>query len=125
MNMDVGKFLRKYLRKTHRWLSLPFAGLVVTLFLARNTPYGPLAQQAQQVLLLVMAVTGLYLFLLPYWTKRNRGREEDRSRASLSGVRSPGQLLVRVASPDRAASQAVATAAGHGMGGPDAHAPTG
>jgi uncharacterized membrane protein YobD (UPF0266 family) len=73
--MDVGKFLRKYIRKTHRWLALPFAALVVTLLLARGTSFAPLAQQAQQVLLLVMALTGLYLFFLPWWTrwKRDRG----------------------------------------------------
>jgi hypothetical protein len=81
--MDVGKFLRKYLRKTHRWLALPFAALVLTLLLARNTPLGPLAQQAQQVLLLIMALTGLYLFLLPWWTrwkKKDRGGVGERHR---------------------------------------------
>ena len=78
--MDVGKFLRKYLRKTHRWLALPFAALIVTVLLARNSPFGSLVQQTEQVLLLIMALTGLYLFLLPWWTKWKRGRGGNEGR---------------------------------------------
>jgi uncharacterized membrane protein YobD (UPF0266 family) len=74
MDMDTGKFLRKYLRKTHRWLALPFAALIVVVLLTRDSSLGVGIQQAQQVLLLVMALTGLYLFLLPWWTKWKRGK---------------------------------------------------
>ena len=72
--MDIGKYLRKYLRKTHRWLALPFAALIVLVLATRDTSFGAAIQQTQQVLLLVMALTGLYLFLLPWWTKWRRGR---------------------------------------------------
>ncbi len=74
MDKDVGKFLRKYLRKTHRWLALPFAALIVAVLLTRGSSLGLAVQQTQQVLLLVMALTGLYLFLLPWWTRWKRGR---------------------------------------------------
>jgi len=83
MNQDVGRFLRKYLRKTHRWLALPFAALIVVVLLTRDSSLGLAVQQTQQVLLLVMALTGLYLFLLPWWTRWKRGRggvEESRTR---------------------------------------------
>ncbi len=72
--MDTGKFLRKYLRKAHRWLALPFAALIVVVLVTRGSPLGVGVQQAQQVLLLVMALTGLYLFLLPWWTRLKKGR---------------------------------------------------
>jgi len=72
--MDIGKFLRTYLRKTHRWLALPFAALIPVIVLLHDSPAGKAIQQSQQILLLVMAVTGVYLFLLPWWTKWKRGR---------------------------------------------------
>ena len=70
----MSKFLKKYVRKTHRWLALPFVVLILTAFLARNTPAGSLAQRAQQILMLTMAITGVYLFVLPWWTKWRRRR---------------------------------------------------
>jgi len=75
------RFLNKYVRKFHRWLALPFVILILTVALARNTPVGLTAQRAQQVLLLIMAITGLYLFVLPWWTKwrrRERNKRSDR-----------------------------------------------
>jgi len=51
---------------------LPFVILILTVALARNTPVFFTAQRAQQVLLLIMAITGLYLFVLPWWTKWRR-----------------------------------------------------
>jgi len=64
--------LNKYVRKFHRWLALPFVALILTVVLARDTPASSVAQRAQQVLMLTMAITGLYLFLLPWWTRWRR-----------------------------------------------------
>ena len=74
----MSKFLNKYVRKTHRWLALPFVALILTVFLARNSAAGSFAQRAQQILVLAMAITGLYLFFLPWWTKwiRNKRRNQ-------------------------------------------------
>jgi len=72
--MDIGKYLRKYLRKAHRWLALPFAALIIVVLATRGSSLGEGVQQAQQILLLIMALTGLYLFLLPWWTKLKKGR---------------------------------------------------
>jgi len=74
----MSKFLNKYVRKTHRWLALLTVALIITVLLARNTAVGFAAQQIQQVLMLIMALTGLYLFLLPWWTKwmRNKRRNQ-------------------------------------------------
>jgi hypothetical protein len=52
-------------RKIHRWLALPFVVLIIIAVLSRNTPTAFIAQRGQQVVLLTMAITGLYLFFLP------------------------------------------------------------
>lgn len=61
------------IRSLHRWVSIVFALTVVANFvaMARGTPpawitYAPLAPLA------VLAVTGLYLFVLPYLARRRR-----------------------------------------------------
>lgn len=60
-------------RQSHRWLSIIFTATVVTNFVARAIDstepsmwitYSPLPP------LFLMLITGLYLFLLPYITKR-------------------------------------------------------
>jgi len=64
-------------RKFHRWLALPFVALIITLLLTRDTSAGFAVQRAQQILMLVMALTGLYLFVLPWWTRwRRRERKK-------------------------------------------------
>jgi hypothetical protein len=57
-----------------RTLALPFVVLILTVFLERNSPVGSLAQQTQQILMLTMALTGLYPFLLPWWINWNRNK---------------------------------------------------
>lgn len=74
----MSRFLNKYVRKFHRWLALPFVVLLLTVLLARNTSAGSVTQRTQQILMLVMALTGLYLFLLPWWTKWARARRRNR-----------------------------------------------
>lgn len=67
-----------WLRQAHRWLSIAFtlAVIATTVALAQKEPvvwmsYLPLAPLA------LLAVTGLYLFALPYAARR-RGRREAR-----------------------------------------------
>lgn len=74
----MSKFLNKYVRKFHRWLALPFVVLIIALLLTRNTSVGFATQRAQQILMLMMAVTGLYLFVLPWWTKWRRRERKTR-----------------------------------------------
>ena len=63
-----------FIRKTHRWLSMAFTISVLITFIALNmkepvvwVSYVPLAPLA------LLFVSGLYLFVLPYLTKRRRG----------------------------------------------------
>jgi len=57
-------------------LGLPFVVLILTVSLACTYPVGFLAQRTKQILILTMAVTGLYLFLLPWWVNWNRNKKE-------------------------------------------------
>ncbi len=70
------------IRQTHRWLSIIFTATVIANFVAMalgNPPvwvvYSPLPP------LLLMLVTGLYMFVLPYVAKRRpaaRAQASDR-----------------------------------------------
>jgi uncharacterized membrane protein len=70
----MDKFLKKWVRKLHRWLVIPFVVLLLTVIIARGTPIGNAAQRIQVVFLLIMAITGSYLYLLPLWAKWKRGK---------------------------------------------------
>ncbi len=68
------KLLNKWLRQFHRWLVLPFIALLLTVLFTRGTELGNSAQRVQSVLMIIMAITGAYLWLLPYWAKWQRQR---------------------------------------------------
>ena len=64
----------KWIRQTHRWLSIVFTVTVLANFvaLARGTPpawvtYSPLLPLA------LLLFSGLYMFVLPYVTRWRRG----------------------------------------------------
>ena len=68
----------KWMRQIHRWLSIAFTVSVIVTFvaLARTEPvvwvsYVPLAPLA------LLALTGLYLFALPYAGKWRGGRRNS------------------------------------------------
>ena len=68
----------KWIRQTHRWLSIAFTVTVIANFvvMARGTPpawvtYSPLLP------LFLLLFSGLYLFALPYATRWRSGRRSD------------------------------------------------
>jgi membrane protein CcdC involved in cytochrome C biogenesis len=65
------------IRQTHRWLAIVFTVAVIVTFVALTqkepavwVSYLPLPP------LFLLLFTGLYLFVLPYATKRRSGRSE-------------------------------------------------
>lgn len=72
----MSKFLRKYVRKLHRWLAIPSVGLILVVLLTQGTSLGYATQRFQQIMILSMAITGLYLLVLPWWTKWRRHERE-------------------------------------------------
>jgi heme A synthase len=68
----------KWVRQTHRWLSIAFTVAVIVNFLAviqkKYTGWVGLLALLPLALLLL---TGLYLFVLPYASKWDSGRRTD------------------------------------------------
>jgi len=86
----VTKFFNKWLRKIHRWLALPTVILIpiaIIIKLMGSDPsiaFPPQLEQLQSFLLLTLAITGAYLYLLPYIAKWQR---QQRRRARAKFVR--------------------------------------
>mgnify|MGYP003471554013 CR=1 FL=1 len=68
------KILNKWLRRFHRWLALPFMALLLIVIFSRGTAAGDIAQRVQAPLMIILALTGAYLWLLPYLTKWRRSQ---------------------------------------------------
>lgn len=79
MEITLNRFLNKWFRKFHRWLVLPFITLLLTVIFMRGTAFGDVAQRIQAIFMIIMAISGTYLWLLPYWTKWKRKNVQTRS----------------------------------------------
>jgi uncharacterized iron-regulated membrane protein len=73
----MNKFFNKWFRKLHRWLVLPFVALLLTVLFARGTTLGDTAQRIQAAFMIIMAITGSYLYLLPYLTRWKRQKVQN------------------------------------------------
>lgn len=72
----MNKFLNKWLRKFHHWLVLPFIALLLTVIFTRGTPLGDNAQRIQAMLMIIMAISGAYLWVLSYSVDHERAKRE-------------------------------------------------
>ena len=72
------KFLSKWLRKFHRWISVPTALLIPVAVIIKLvgspqiTATWEKLDKIPSLLMLIMAISGAYLFLLPYIVKGQR-----------------------------------------------------
>lgn len=66
----------KWIRQTHRWVSVVFVAIVVALFAALGLGQEPAEWLYLMPLLPLafLAVTGVYMFVLPYVANRNSDR---------------------------------------------------
>ncbi len=71
----------KWIRQTHRWVSIIFTLTVIANFVALGMRHG---QQAPDWItyspllpLALLLLTGLYMFVLPYTTKWRSGRHTE------------------------------------------------
>lgn len=75
------KFLNKWLRQIHRWIAIPTALLIpVRLIMEAMGNQSILDLWAKweklpSILMLFMAITGSYLYLLPYIVKNQRKKK--------------------------------------------------
>ena len=79
------KTLSKWFRKFHRWIAVPTALLIPAAVLIKllGSPEMVAAwerlEQVPSILMLVMAISGTYLFLLPYIAKGQRKKRKASS----------------------------------------------
>ncbi len=75
------KFLTKWSRKFHRWIAVPTALLIPAAVIIKllGSPETVAAweqlDKIPSILMLVMAISGTYLFLLPYIIKGQRKKK--------------------------------------------------
>ncbi|RLD03231.1 MAG: hypothetical protein DRI56_12805 [Chloroflexota bacterium] len=76
----MDKFFRKWVRKLHRWIAVPTAILIpiaVVIKLSGNPSWQMFLKKfemVQSLLMLLLAISGVYLYLLPIYMKWNRKR---------------------------------------------------
>jgi hypothetical protein len=75
------KFLNKWLRKIHRWIAVPTALLIPVRLMIEAAENQSMIEfwakweKLPSLLMLFMAVTGSYLYLLPYIVKAQRKKK--------------------------------------------------
>ena len=75
------KFWSKWFRKFHRWIAVPTALLIPVAVIIKLIGDPQIAaawekfDKIPSVLMLIMAISGAYLFLLPYIIKRQRKKK--------------------------------------------------
>ena len=80
------KVLSKWFRKFHRWIAVPTALAIPTALIIKLVGNENLVQTWEKldkipsILMLVMALTGAYLFLLPYIVKAQRKNKKTESK---------------------------------------------
>jgi hypothetical protein len=68
----------KWVRQTHRWLSIAFTvGVIVNIVAVVRGKYIVWVGLCALLPLALLLFTGLYLFVLPYATKWGSGRRTD------------------------------------------------
>jgi heme A synthase len=67
----------RWIRQTHRWLSIVFTLTVIANFVAMSQgPPPPWVTYAPLLPLALLLFSGLYLFALPYASKKGSGRSQ-------------------------------------------------
>lgn len=75
MNEEVRLNWNKWMRQTHRWLSIVFTlGVIVNLIAVVLKKYAGWVGLLALLPLIFLLFTGLYLFMLPYTAKWRSGR---------------------------------------------------
>ena len=77
------KWLSKWLRKFHRWIAVPTAIAIPAVLILKLVGSKELMEIWQKlekipsILMLIMALSGAYLFLLPYIVKGQRKKRNQ------------------------------------------------
>ncbi len=81
------KFFNKWTRRIHRWLAVPTAILIPIAVILKfagdsSVHFPPQIEQFQSILMLLLAISGTYLYLIPYIVKWQRKRRKKAQEAA-------------------------------------------
>ena len=87
----MSKFFNKWTRIFHRWIALPTLIIIPVAVIAKFTGDGtehlpPQIEQFQSILMLLLAISGTYLYLIPYLAKWARNKRKKAKAAKLAAV---------------------------------------
>lgn len=77
----MNKFLNKWFRLIHRWVAVPTALLILSAFVIKMVGSPEISalwekwDKLPSILMLFMAITGSYLYLLPYIVRSQRKKK--------------------------------------------------
>ena len=77
------KFFSKWFRKFHRWIAIPTALAIPAALIIKLVGEPQLVaawekyDKIPSILMLIMAISGAYLFLLPYIVKGQRKKKQN------------------------------------------------
>ena len=83
----MSKFFNKWTRIFHRWIALPTLIIIPLAVIAKFTGDGaehlpPQLEQFQSILMLLLAISGAYLYLIPYIAKQKRNKRKKAQQAA-------------------------------------------
>lgn len=93
------KALSKWLRKIHRWIAVPTALAIPVAFTIKligsqeTVALWEKFDKLPSILMLAMAITGAYLFLLPYIVKGQRNKKNAQSQLEQGSQTTKGGSL--------------------------------
>ena len=75
------KFFNKWTRRFHRWIAIPTIIIIPLAVISKFSGGGtehlpPQIEQLQSILMLLLVISGSYLYLIPYFTKWQRNRRK-------------------------------------------------
>lgn len=76
----MSKSINKWARQVHRWFAVPTLVLIPLAVFSKFSGglfhLPPQFEQFQSLLMLLLAITGGYLYLIPYLAKKNRNKRK-------------------------------------------------
>ena len=89
------KFFNKWTRIFHRWIALPTLILiplaVIAKFSGNKGGIPPQIEQFQSILMLLLAISGAYLYLIPYIAKWRRKKRKSRATQPTMNIKERSQ----------------------------------
>jgi len=81
------KFFNKWTRKFHRWIAVPTVIIIPLAVIAKfsgdsSEHLPPQLEQFQSILMLLLVISGTYLYLIPYIVKGQRKRRKKAQEAT-------------------------------------------